>query len=567
MFCRYCFIDVDEGDVENINLSVEPTSEIAAYVRSVTHEYLVAPVYTSNINVVVEKFKKNSRISLKGIKGAGKTFTLVILFLLCYLQKINCILLSPLSFDANTSCAFFKSYVKSHTSEEDQPKTLELLEKDRRLEALQFIFEKYSNSVIIFVDFSCIKYSQNAVTLFSLLNGRAYGARTLISLTSGIELLGPVKSMSKVMAQGFSKYLMTFTSVHIESFTENDAVKYMTKRGTALKYDQVSFYSGNNPLMLEQLDPDCENVHDYKGKLYSFVKHIFLDEIKFLDKKNELLEQYLMKKEILECRKFAYYASREDELSQEERGEYSETFLCKYHLTMLKVTQLHVVPDDKDDSEEIEQDATEGGTKEVLCWNFPIFAEIFNDILTKFIENETTEQIQNCCENASSFAGFWYEKLFFKHHSLETSRIKLAYMKVHSTDTTDPSSLELQVDAVKQLEPLQDKLQEGILYELKTNHPIVDGIGYLCDTKGEFWLVFIQVSLQTYKKHRSMCDIFKRPPNKDAFIKKKNISYFTHYRRAFNINFGYKNFGICVTWTKEQFQNYITNNTSSTCTS
>ena len=59
---------------------------------------------------------------------------------------------------------------------------MKLLEKDRRLEALQFVFENYSTSVTI-------KNSQNAVTLFSLLNGRAYESRTLISLTSGIELL------------------------------------------------------------------------------------------------------------------------------------------------------------------------------------------------------------------------------------------------------------------------------------------------------------------------------------------------------------------------------------------
>ena len=123
---------------------------------------------------------------------------------------------------------------------------------------------------------------------------------------------------------------------------------------------------------------------------------------KFLDKKDESLEQYLVRKEILDSRKFAYYANREDELSQKEWAEYSETFLCKCHLTMLKVTQLQI---DKDDSEESEQDAMEGGTYVGTSLYLQISLEI-------------TEQIQNCCEKVPSFAGFWYENLFFKHHSL-----------------------------------------------------------------------------------------------------------------------------------------------------
>ena len=43
-----------------------------------------------------------------------------------------------------------------------------------------------------------------------------------------------------------------------------------------------------------------------------------------------------------------------------------------------------------------------------------------------------------------------------------------------------------------------------VLYELKRAHPIVDFVGHLTDTDDNTWLVFIQISLQSYQQHKGL---------------------------------------------------------------
>ena len=77
------------------------------------------------------------------------------------------------------------------------------------------------------------------------------------------------------------------------------------------------------------------------------------------------------------------------------------------------------------------------------------------------------------------------------------------------------------------------------LYELKRAHPIVDFVGNLKASGGggEEWLVFIQISLQTYKDHKSkLVDMFKRNSRN---TKNKTWSLYTEYINKFSI--GYTN--------------------------
>ena len=51
---------------------------------------------------------------------------------------------------------------------------------------------------------------------------------------------------------------------------------------------------------------------------------------------------------MLKCRRFAYYASREDMLTTEETKQYNETLLCKHQLTILEDGQLEQVLEDEE---------------------------------------------------------------------------------------------------------------------------------------------------------------------------------------------------------------------------
>ena len=52
------------------------------------------------------------------------------------------------------------------------------------------------------------------------------------------------------------------------------------------------------------------------------------------------------------------------------------------------------------------------------------------------------------------------------------------------------------------------------LYELRRQYPIIDCVGYLPDLHGMYWLVFIQVSLQSYEGHKNLCNMFRKAPPK-----------------------------------------------------
>ena len=53
-------------------------------------------------------------------------------------------------------------------------------------------------------------------------------------------------------------------------------------------------------------------------------------------------------------------------------------------------------------------------------------------------------------------------------------------------------------------------VQPDQLYELKRAHSVIDFVGLLTSTTESKWLVFIQVSLQSYQQHKSkLVNMFK----------------------------------------------------------
>ena len=48
------------------------------------------------------------------------------------------------------------------------------------------------------------------------------------------------------------------------------------------------------------------------------------------------------------------------------------------------------------------------------------------------------------------------------------------------------------------------KIVPGVLYRLRSSHPVIDGVGLLpAGWPGEYWLVFVQISMETYAQHGS----------------------------------------------------------------
>ena len=68
-------------------------------------------------------------------------------------------------------------------------------------------------------------------------------------------------------------------------------------------------------------------------------------------------------------------------------------------------------------------------------------------------------------------------------------------------------------------------------YELKRLHSIVDCVGYLIDENRNQWLVFIQISLQRYRTHRKLCDMFRHN------VQNASWSIYTYYRQLFSIKY------------------------------
>ena len=107
--------------------------------------------------------------------------------------------------------------------------------------------------------------------------------------------------------------------------------------------------------------------------------------------------------------------------------------------------------------------------------------------------------------------------------SLEVKSIKVSY---HSMNDSNTKELELKFDYSGEIHGCEGALKQCVLYEMKAYYPIIDGIGYLKDKHEKLWLVFIQISLSKYEKHRSLCDLFHYATHVYS-----NWSLYTYYRK------------------------------------
>lgn len=62
---------------------------------------------------------------------------------------------------------------------------------------------------------------------------------------------------------------------------------------------------------------------------------------------------------------------------------------------------------------------------------------------------------------------------------------------------------------VEQMSSFDQRLDKGFLYEVRSGHPISDCVGYLNERQSNtFYVVFVQISLQSYDRHVKISNIF-----------------------------------------------------------
>ena len=222
-----------------------------------------------------------------------------------------------------------------------------------------------------------------------------------------------------------------------------------------------------------------------------------------------------MLKEFQNNRYFAYYASREDHLTEDKVSQFRSTLLDSQYLAIVEeVPEEEKILEDQDLSVEgilcdnesradkLHSSQSVTSKLKIIKWNFPVMAKLYIQILEEYVTSSTVEDLKGRCSKVPSFAGFWYESLFFTHHKQRMSSFTIC--------CNANTKLRLCIEKVLQQETVDATIQQNTLYELRTSHPIVNALGYLHETDDTYWLVFIQISLQRYEDHQSLCDLFKR---------------------------------------------------------
>ena len=69
----------------------------------------------------------------------------------------------------------------------------------------------------------------------------------------------------------------------------------------------------------------------------------------------------------------------------------------------------------------------------MLKWNFPIIADIYKDVIRNFIRKSTDKFLKDEYTKVSTFAGHWYEGLFFTK-SLEHKSIQVSYCSMNNSE-------------------------------------------------------------------------------------------------------------------------------------
>ena len=273
--------------------------------------------------------------------------------------------------------------------------------------------------------------------------------------------------------------------------------------------------SGTNPLLLSWIPNDVEaTVNEYESIVLAQLRNFLANNCEGLTRYPSTPQGFFLLQQVLRSRVFADMANRGYTLNKMQTMEYSKTWLHCNWLTILEDSPSEEVLLEHElmEQDTIEQDAPQPMvTRKVLRWNFPCMGEIYINMLQDFVSSHSETQLQDTCTKVPSFAGFWYESLFFSHYKQSCYSIMMVdYSKQNRSEVLQ---LQFKIDKIQELSLQQNHLDTNALYEMRASYPIVDAVGHFQEiTSGQNWLVFIQISLQEYERHRCLSDLFHRSP-------------------------------------------------------
>ena len=140
--------------------------------------------------------------------------------------------------------------------------------------------------------------------------------------------------------------------------------------------------------------------------------------------------------------------------------------------------------------------------------NFPLLPVILKEYLYTKLSNRS-EKVNIATYTA--VRGYMLEAHLFKW---DRNNIDVTILL-----NDNPLLTVLNFPQVNQVNEVLDDITKNILYQLRSDHPIIDGIEFITNELGDYWLVFIQVSVSPYSNH---------DPNLETLLSQKEGS--KHYK-------------------------------------
>ena len=136
-----------------------------------------------------------------------------------------------------------------------------------------------------------------------------------------------------------------------------------------------------------------------------------------------------------------------------------------------------------------------------IAMNFPLLPGLLKNYLhEKLSSNESNRKVD--ISKYPAVQGYYIEAEFFNHSCLEVATI------LDNKDQSDDGHgshtnviLIFPGYHVSCKYEVLETMTTNTLYHLRSDHPIIDGVGLLSDYAGNTWLIFIQISVKAYERH------------------------------------------------------------------
>ena len=497
--------------------------------EATNYNYVYPLVVTSHVGTLKDKLlSTNVNVSVEGPKGCGKTILCTMLYQLLQDDKFTNLYLSMNSFDFTNPVIrqYFVGFIEKHERFVDS-KHLTSTDFNDVKQKLYEISCKVD--LRVFADMSLFAPANTPVAKINQLFGtiallRPY--QLVLATSSGVRHMTDYGKVEQERLMNILKSCVTF---YIAGFTEEEAKDFCSK--SCLPLEDVYPYTGYNPYLLSHIR-NASLSSTVKSTVKSLVSKYITTNLAFLSS-NDKIKQYLQTQDLRGTLQFSYLACWRAPLSDAEEESFQETWLAKHHLAVIEtihIAEAKILPDQNDEAVLNEQCCTEV-KKRILRWNFPTFGSHYQDILRNFLEDCDSDTVKNIISKEPSFAGFWLEGMFMLHYKKDKARLSVNCIARSDGRKDSITFDQFSMDALNQYTPVQPDQ----LYELKRAHPVIDFVGLLTSTTKSKWLVFIQVSLQSYQQHKSkLVNMFKQGSGN-----KKNNSWslYTKYRHLYQIDY------------------------------